>query len=89
MRGRRLRGLSATERTTKVSEVLEKAMKKEIRWLDAARILGISDRQMRRWKESYEAQGVEGLRDHRHGKTPKNRIPESTLTEVVRLYRAA
>lgn len=72
----------------KVSEVIEKAMKKEIRWLDAARILGISDRQMRRWKESYEVQGVDGLRDHRHGKVPKNRIPESTVAEVVRLYRA-
>ena len=87
MRGQRLRGLSATERTMKMSEVIQKAMTKEIRWLDAARILGISDRQMRRWKEVYERDGVEGLRDGRKGKLPRNRIPESTVSRVVELYR--
>jgi len=71
----------------KVSEVIEKAMRKEIRWLDAARIIGVSDRQMRRWKERYEAHGVEGLADHREGRVPKNRIAEATTGRVLELYR--
>jgi len=71
----------------KVSEVIQKAMAKEIRWLDAARILGISDRQMRRWKQRYERDGMEALRDRRQENVPKNRIPERTVAEVVRLYR--
>jgi len=71
----------------KMSEVIQKAMTKEIRWLDAARILGISDRQMRRWKQRYERDGMEALRDRRQENVPKNRIPERTVAEVVRLYR--
>lgn len=70
----------------KVSEVIKKAMSKEIRWLDAARIIGVSDRQMRRWKARYEADGVEALRDYREGKVPKNRIAETTMARVLELY---
>lgn len=71
----------------KVSEVIQKAMRKEIRWLDAARILGISDRQIRRWRERLEAEGADGLRDARKGKVPKNRVPEATMAKVLDLYR--
>jgi len=71
----------------KVSDIIRKAMSKEIRWLDAARILGVSDRQMRRWKERFEAQGVDGLRDHREGNVPKNRVSEATIARVLALYR--
>ena len=71
----------------KVSEIMRKAMLKEIRWLDAARILGISDRQMRRWKRRLEADGPDALRDHREGKVPSNRVPEETVAKVLALYR--
>jgi transposase len=71
----------------KVTDIIRKAMSKEIRWLDAARILGVSDRQMRRWKERFEAHGLDGLRDYREGKVPKNRVPEATVARVLALYR--
>lgn len=71
----------------KVSEVFEKAMRRELRWIDAAQILGISDRQMRRWRARYETDGVDGLRDRRRDRVPKNRIPESTIVKVLDLYR--
>ncbi len=71
----------------KVSDVIKKAMEGEIRWLDAAHILGVSDRQMRRWKERYEANGADALRDHREGKVPKNRVPQATMARVLELYR--
>lgn len=71
----------------KVSEVIEKAMRKEIRWQDAARIIGVGDRQMRRWRLRYAADGADGLRDHREGKVPKNRIAETTMARVLDLYK--
>lgn len=73
----------------KVSEVIEKAIRGELRWLDAARIVGVSDRQMRRWRLRYEAKDVEGLSDARRGKAPKNRVRLETAAEVVRLYKAS
>jgi hypothetical protein len=39
------------ERTMKVQEVILRAMAKRITWWQAAEILGISARQMRRWKQ--------------------------------------
>jgi hypothetical protein len=42
---------AAMERAMKVQEVILRAMAKRIRWWQAAEIIGISDRQMRRWRE--------------------------------------
>jgi hypothetical protein len=43
---------AAMERAMKVQEVMLQAMAKKITWWQAAEILGISDRHMRRWRES-------------------------------------
>src|SRR5580658_41452 len=50
---------SAVERAMKVQEVILRAMAKEITWWQAAEIMGISDRSMRRWKERYAEHGIE------------------------------
>ncbi len=44
---------SALERTMKIQEAILRAMAKKITWSQAAEIIGISDRQMRRWYERY------------------------------------
>jgi len=54
---------AAMERTMKVQEVILWAMAKRITWWQAAEIIGISDRQMRRWQERYEEFGFRGLFD--------------------------
>jgi hypothetical protein len=41
------------ERAMKVQEVILRAMAKKISWWQAAEILGISERTMRRWKFGY------------------------------------
>ncbi len=48
---------AAMEREMKVQEVILRAMAKTITWWQAAEIIGISDRQMRRWHERYEEGG--------------------------------
>ena len=48
---------AAVERAMKVQEVILRAMAKKITWWQAAEILGITDRHMRRLRERYEEQG--------------------------------
>jgi hypothetical protein len=45
---------AAMERAMKVQEVMLQAMAKKITWFQAAEIMGISDRHMRRRRERYE-----------------------------------
>jgi transposase len=71
----------------KMSEVITQAMAGRLKWFEAARILGISDRQMRRWKRSYEEKGWDGLLDRRRNLPSPRRIPLSTAEKVLRLYR--
>src|SRR5437588_7237067 len=62
-------------------------MAKQITWWQAAEIIGISDRHMRRWRERYEAFGYDGLFDRRCGKPSHRRVPVETVEKVLGLYR--
>ena len=48
---------AAIELAMKVQEVILRAMAKKITWWQAAEIIGISDRHMRRWRERHEESG--------------------------------
>jgi transposase len=78
---------AAMERAMKVQEVILRAMARKITWFQAAEIIGISDRQMRRWRESYEEGGFRGLFDRRRGKPSPKRIPVAVVERVLALYR--
>lgn len=78
---------AAVERTMKIQEVILRAMAKELSWLQAAQIIGITDRQMRRWRRRYEAWGYDGLFDRRKGKPSPRRVPVETVEKVLGLYR--
>jgi transposase len=85
----KLRGLTAQqwERTMKRHEVILKAIQGEITWIQAAEILGLSCRQMRRIKKSYEEKGTQGLLDHRIGSPAWNQVPSEVVQKVLKLYR--
>jgi transposase len=76
-----------TERMMKLQDVLLKAMAKKITWWDAAEIIGVTDRTMRRWRERLEKDGYAGLADRRKGRPSPKRVPLATVEEVLRLYR--
>jgi len=76
-----------TERMMKLQDVLLKAMAKKIRWWEAAEIIGITDRSMRRWRERMETEGYSGLVDRRKGQPSDKRVPIGVVEEVLRLYR--
>src|SRR5271157_2234500 len=78
---------AAVERAMKVQEVILRALAKKITWWQAAEIIGISDRSMRRWHERYEAHGYDGLFDRRRGQPSPKRVPLATVEQVLGLYR--
>jgi transposase len=53
----------------------------------AAEIIGISDRSMRRWRERDEENGYDGLFDRRRGQPSPKRVPLATVEQVLGLYR--
>jgi transposase len=77
---------AAWERAMKIQDVILRAMAKTMTWWQAAEIIGISDRSMRRWKQRYEEHGYDGLLDRRRGKPSPKRVPLKLAEEVLRLY---
>jgi transposase len=71
----------------KVQEVILRALARKITWWQAAEILGISDRHMRRWRGRYEEFGYDGLYDRRLGKVSPRRVPMAQVERILELYR--
>lgn len=71
----------------KVQEVIMRAMAKRISWWQAAEILGVSTRTIRRMKRNWSEAGFDGLYDHRHHRPSPKRVPVEKLELVLELYR--
>ncbi|MGH7535771.1 MAG: ISNCY family transposase, partial [Gemmatimonadales bacterium] len=78
---------AAVERAMKVQEVLLRAMSGELRWLQAADILGWSPRTLRRWRRRYDRWGYDGLWDRRRHRPSPRRAPLAEVERILRLYR--
>src|ERR1700733_13487348 len=78
---------AAMERAMKVQEVMLQAMAKKISWWQAAEILGISDRHMRRWRARYGEVGFRGVFARRRGKPAPKRVAVATVDRVLLRYR--
>lgn len=78
---------AALERAMKIQEVILRAMAKKINWIQAAEIIGISPRQMRRWLRRYEEYGYDGLYDRRRGRPSPRRVAVETVEQVFGLYQ--
>lgn len=77
---------TAVERAMKLQEVLLRATAGKIKWWQAAEMIGISERQMRRWKKRYEASGFDGLLDRRRGVPSRRRcrrLRQSKLSACI------
>jgi len=71
----------------KIKEVITRAMSGQINWLQAAEIIGITDRSMRRWRQRLKVQGYEGLFDRRWRRPSAKRIDVAIVEKVLKLYR--
>jgi transposase len=74
------------ERKLKIQEVIAKAMARKLTWWEAAEIMGVTDRTMRRWRGRIEEGGYTSLYDRRRHPSPK-RIPMEQAQQVLALYQ--
>ena len=77
------------ERMMKVQEVILKAMAGSLKWWEAAEIIGVSDRTMRRWRTRYQEHGYDGLYDYRKGQPSPKRILVGTLEQAAAIINAS
>ena len=75
------------ERVMKVQEVIMKAIAGKLKWVEAAEILGVTDRTMRRWRDRLDEHGYDGLYDYRKKQPSPKRMPVATLGQVLQLYQ--
>jgi transposase len=75
----------AMERAMKVQEVFMQAMAKKITWMQAAEIMGVTDRTMRRWKHRHEKHGY--VLDQRWGRPSDKKVSVEIIEKVLGLYR--
>ena len=55
--------------------------------LEAAELLGVTERTFRRWRRRYGEEGEGGLVDRRLGKPSPKRVPEAEAERIGQLYR--
>src|SRR5277367_1191322 len=60
----------------------------ELNQIEAAEMLGVSERAVRRWCRRFEEEGERGLLDRRLGRPSGKRVPADDEAEIERLYRA-
>lgn len=78
---------AAKERAMKVHEVFVRAVEGKLSWLQAADILGLSPRTIRRWRARMDRYGIPGLCDRRCQRPSSRAIKPDELRRWLRLYR--
>ena len=78
---------SVRERAMKVQEVILRAVSKQITFWEAAQILRMTPRHLRRLYWRYRHYGFDGLYDQRKGRPSPKRVPWAVLEQVLGLYR--
>jgi transposase len=78
---------SAMERAMKIQEVILRAMSGELTWMQAAHILRMTDRNLRRMRAKYQEFGNDGLIDRRTGRPSPKKAPYADVEQILRLYR--
>jgi transposase len=77
----------AVERAMKVQDVILRAMSGELSWLQAADILGMHPRSLRRWRARLQRVGYDGLLDRRRQRPSPRLAPFEEVERILRLYR--
>lgn len=73
-------------RMQKFRDVLSRWEAGKLSMLEAGEVLGMSERQFRRYRDRYEEEGLEGLVDRRLGKPSPKRVPSADAQLMLELY---
>jgi transposase len=79
---------AAVERAMKLQEVICRCLAGTLTWLQAADILGLDPRTLRRWRARFERNGALGLYDRRRGRPSRRKAPAAEVQRILRLFRA-
>lgn len=74
-------------RMLKFRDVFGRWEKGRLSELEAAELLGVTERTFRRWRRRYEEEGEGGLLDRRVGKSSPKRVPAAEAERIGQLYR--
>jgi hypothetical protein len=75
-------------RMQKFRDVLSRWEAGELSMMEAGEVLGMSERQFRRYRERYEEDGLDGLVDRRLGNPSPQRVPAADAQLMLDLYGA-
>src|SRR5262249_61169967 len=78
---------TAVERAMKIQEVIMRALSGAITWLQAADILGLDPRSVRRWRARYDAGGRVAFYDRRCLRPSRRKAPAPQGQPILRPYR--
>jgi transposase len=68
-------------------EVITKVLARQLSWIQAAQVLDITPRQLRRIRQRYERWGISAVMDQRGGRPRRKRIKSGTVELLIRLKR--
>jgi transposase len=74
-------------RMQKFEDLLRRRERRELSAQEAGEILGVSERQFRRYRRRYEEEGTDGLVDRRLGKASFRRVPVDKIAWMLGEYR--
>jgi transposase len=69
-------------------EVIQRVKRKTLKQRQAAELLSVSVRQVKRLCKAYQANGAAGLISKRRGQPSNNRLPEKTINKAQQLLRS-
>ena len=73
-------------RMQKFRDVLSRWEAGDLSMMEAGELLGMSERQFRRYRDRYEEDGLDGLVDRRLGKPSPKRVPAAAARLMLELY---
>lgn len=73
-------------RRMRFEDVLERSERSELSQMEAAELLGVSERTFRRWRDRRRESGLSGLEDRRLHPSPR-RAPTAEIERMLSLYR--
>ena len=76
-------------RRMKFSEYYARTKARKLTQIEAASLLGMSERSFRRYGKRFAADGADGLFDRRLAKVPQNRVGVDTVMKMLALFDRA
>src|SRR5437763_16917425 len=76
-------------RRMRFEALLDRHERGDLSQIEAAEMLGISERSFRRWRDRLRAEGPSGLADRRLGKPSGRRASEAEIAAMLELYKGS